>query len=183
MSEYYYTALFNYFLLLSLSKTFIFLAYSLYKPFLYAIFNEGHLYLKSVRKIRIRMFLGIPDPDPDPSINKQKTKKNLNFYYFVISFLTFVFEDWCIVYVPSKSNKQKNFEKTYFLLASCQPMTKKQVRIRSVVWIRESGSQSVPKCHGSRAPALKYETLPHFYAEWTLSEQRIQPSHALNPTL
>jgi hypothetical protein len=96
MFEYYYTALFNYFLLLSLSKAFIFLAYSLYEPSLYAIFYECRLYLKSVLRIRIRrirMFLGIPDPDPDPSINKQKTKKNLNFYYYVISFLTFVSED------------------------------------------------------------------------------------------
>ncbi len=29
------------------------------------------------------------------------------------------------VYVHSKSNKRKNLKKTYFLLASCQPLTKK----------------------------------------------------------
>jgi hypothetical protein len=32
------------------------------------------------------------DPDLDPNINKQKSKKNLDFYYFVNSFLLFIFE-------------------------------------------------------------------------------------------
>jgi hypothetical protein len=54
--------------------------------------------------------------DPDPFINKQN-KKNLDFYYFVTSvdFLS----SMNAVNVPSKSNKQKNSEQTYFLLASC----------------------------------------------------------------
>jgi hypothetical protein len=32
----------------------------------------------AVFRIRIRMFLGLPDMDPDLSINKQKIKKNIN---------------------------------------------------------------------------------------------------------
>ncbi len=39
--------------------------------------------------------------------------------------------------VPSKSNKQENFEKTYFLLASCLPLVKK------------AGSGSVGQWYGS----------------------------------
>ncbi len=41
--------------------------------------------------------------------------------------------------MPSKSNKQKNFGKTYFLLASCQPLTNKA----------GSGAGSVSKWYGS----------------------------------
>ncbi len=36
----------------------------------------------------------------------------------------------CIVYVPSKINKQKNWEKYYFLLASWSVVTDKKNRIR-----------------------------------------------------
>ncbi len=53
----------------------------------------------AVLLIRIRMFLGLLDPnplvratDPDPSIIKHKSKQNLDSYYFVTSFLLFIFE-------------------------------------------------------------------------------------------
>jgi hypothetical protein len=50
------------------------------------------------------------------------------------------------VSVPSKSNKQKNFKKTPFLLSSCQLLTKKQDPDPTV-----SGTDrgSRPKCPGS----------------------------------
>ncbi len=50
------------------------------------------------------MFLDLPDSDPypslfctnpNPSINKQKNKKNLDFYYFVTSFVLFIYENLC----------------------------------------------------------------------------------------
>jgi hypothetical protein len=53
--------------------------------------------------------------------------------------------------VPSKSNKQKNFEeKKQFFVAILKATDKKsRIRIRkSVVRISGSGSGSVPKCHG-----------------------------------
>jgi hypothetical protein len=69
------------------------------------------------------MFLDLLDPDPDPSvtgldpsITKQKSKKNLDSYCFATSFGLFIFEN--DVYLPSKSNKQKNFLKICILLAS-----------------------------------------------------------------
>jgi hypothetical protein len=48
----------------------------------------------AVLRIRIHMFMGLPDPDPlvrgtdldpDPSIIKQKSKKHLDSYCFVSS--------------------------------------------------------------------------------------------------
>ncbi len=50
------------------------------------------------------MFLGLPDPDPlvrgmdpdpDPALDPDPSiiKKNLDFYYFVTSFLLFIFEN------------------------------------------------------------------------------------------
>jgi hypothetical protein len=75
--------------------------------------------------------LDLPDPDAsllctdsDPSINKQKKVKKPRYCFFVTSFdfLSLKID----VNVTSKSNKQKNFEeKTYFLLAACQPLTYK----------------------------------------------------------
>ncbi len=74
-----------------------------------------------IRICRLRMFLGLLDPvviciDPDPylgpSINKKKVRKKFDFYLF--DFLSLKTD----VYVPSKSNK------TFFLLASCQPLKK-----------------------------------------------------------
>ncbi len=53
------------------------------------------------------------------------------------------------VNVPSKSNEQKNFEKTYFFVCNLKATDEKsRIRLRySVVQIHGSGS--VPKCHGS----------------------------------
>ncbi len=69
-----------------------------------------------VLRIRIHMFLGLPDPDPlvrgmdpdpDPSIMQKKiSKKNLDSYYFVTLFDILSLKN--DVNVPSKSNKQKN---------------------------------------------------------------------------
>jgi hypothetical protein len=70
------------------------------------------------------MFLGILDPDPDqlvrgldpdPVLSTSKnSKKNLDSYCFLTSFLSLKND----VNVPSKSNKQKTFQKISFLLAS-----------------------------------------------------------------
>ncbi len=48
-----------------------------------------------------------------------KARKTLTstIFYFFLDFLSLKTD----VNVPSKSNKQENFEKAYFLLASCQP--------------------------------------------------------------
>jgi hypothetical protein len=87
---------------------------------------NNYQWMKAVFRIRLRihMFLGLPDPDPlvrsmdpDPSIIKQKSKKNLEFYCFVTSFGHFIFEKLCKCTVPSKSNKQKNFFLNRFWLA------------------------------------------------------------------
>jgi hypothetical protein len=59
--------------------------------------KESLALYKSVLRIRIHMFLGLPDPDPlvrgmdpdpDPSIIMQNSKKNLDTYYLGL-FLTF----------------------------------------------------------------------------------------------
>ncbi len=58
-----------------------------------------------VLRIRIRMFLGLPDPHPDPlvtskdpasgtSISSNISMKILDFYSFV-TWLFFIFEKWC----------------------------------------------------------------------------------------
>ncbi len=65
------------------------------------------------------------DSDPDASINKPKIKKVpvIKLWYFVTSFWLFIYENLCKC--TFKSNKQKNLDKTTYLLsASCQPMTK-----------------------------------------------------------
>jgi hypothetical protein len=59
--------------------------------------------LKPVLRIRIHMFLGLPDPDPlvrgtDPGIllsSSKISKKNLDSYCFVTSLCLFVFEKGC----------------------------------------------------------------------------------------
>ncbi len=64
------------------------------------------------------------DPDTDPSIDKQKKlKKNL-----VSTNLRLLFDFLSMktdINVPSRSNKQINFEEPYFLLAPYQPLAKK----------------------------------------------------------
>jgi hypothetical protein len=59
---------------------------------------------ESVLRIRIHMFLGLPDPDPlvrgmdpdpDPSIIMQKYYEKPWFLLFCDSFLLFIFEQWC----------------------------------------------------------------------------------------
>jgi hypothetical protein len=61
--------------------------------------RDGYSQL-SVFRIRIYMFLGLPDPDPlvrgmdpapDPSIIKKKSEKNLDSYCFETSFGRFIF--------------------------------------------------------------------------------------------
>jgi hypothetical protein len=67
-----------------------------------------------VLRIRIHMFLGLPDPDPLVRAwirilillsSCKNSKKNLDFFYFVtlFGFLSLKYD----VNVPSKSNKQK----------------------------------------------------------------------------
>ena len=67
---------------------------------------------EAVLRIRINMFLGLPDPlvsgmDPVPSIIVQKSKKNLGAYYFVtlLDFLSLKKD----VNFASKSDKQKKW--------------------------------------------------------------------------
>ncbi len=75
-------------------------------------------------RIRIRMFLGLPDPDQlvrrrdqivsTGIVRDQKhknSKENLDSYYFVTSLWIILFKN--DVNVASKSNKQKNLEKNY----------------------------------------------------------------------
>jgi hypothetical protein len=50
-----------------------------------------------------------PVPDLDPSIIMQNCKKNLDFYYFVTLFVFLSLKK--DVNVPSKSNKQKKYNK------------------------------------------------------------------------
>jgi hypothetical protein len=74
------------------------------------------------------MFLGPPDWDPDHSINK---------LFLLYSMKT-------DVNVPLNSKKHKSFEKnTYFLLVSCQALTKKTGSGSISQWY---GSVPVPKC-------------------------------------
>jgi hypothetical protein len=61
------------------------------------------LYFFAVLRIRIHMFLGLPDPDP--SIIMQNSKKTLDSYYFVTLFDFLSLKN--DVNVPSKSDKQK----------------------------------------------------------------------------
>ncbi len=88
--------------------------------------------------------------DPDLSKIRIKVRKNFDFYHFVtfLDFLSMKID----VNIPSKGNKQKPLEKTtYFLLASCHPLTKKALirsRIRKSM-VRIFGSGSIPKRHGS----------------------------------
>jgi hypothetical protein len=98
---------------------------------------------------RIHMFLGCPDPslfctDPDPSASKKGKKTLISTISWRLPFdFLFLKTD---VNVPSKRIRKKNLEKTYFLLASCPPLTKERIR-KSVEGIR--GSWSVTKCHVS----------------------------------
>jgi hypothetical protein len=100
------------------------------------------------------MFLGLPNPDPYfvririlPSTSKKSNKTLIS----TINLLIFDFLSMKTdVNVTSKRNKQKNFEKAYFLLASCLPLTKTAGSGAE----SESGSRSqwcvsVPIFHGS----------------------------------
>ncbi len=108
------------------------------------------------------MLLGLPDPDPSlfvririlPSTSKT-VSKNLDFFTVLWRLFDFLALKTKIN-VPSKRNKQNNSEFFFFLLVSCQPLTRimKGSAVRSrirklVVRIRGSGSESIPKCHGS----------------------------------
>jgi hypothetical protein len=69
------------------------------------------------------MFLGLPEPYPlvrgmypDPSIIIKNGQKNLDSYYFVTLFDFLSLKN--DVNIPSKSNRQTNFKKISFLLAS-----------------------------------------------------------------
>jgi hypothetical protein len=80
----------------------------------------------------------------------EKSLKNLDFYYFFklpFDFLSVKTD----VNVPSKSNRQKIFEKTLILLPSCQPLMKKagSRESGSVSQCYEHRSGSVPTCYGS----------------------------------
>jgi hypothetical protein len=87
---------------------------------------------KPVLRIRIRMFLGLPDPHPVPSSSKN-SKKNLDFYCSLTSLWLFTFEEWCTVYVP--------------VFRICMFGPPGFVIVRAEVQIRVSGS--IPNCHGS----------------------------------
>ncbi len=86
-----------------------------------------------------------------PSTSK-KSKKNLDFYYFCDFFLIFFLWNWC------KCTFKKYLKKTLFLLASCQPLTKKQdpeVRNsgrRTRYRVTESYTQWRSKQHAFRGP-------------------------------
>ncbi len=83
--------------------------------------ESGDFDTENASRIRIHMFLGLPDPDPlvrgmdpDPDLrilirillsSCKNSKKNLDFFYFVTLFDFFLFEKWykCTL----KTNKQK----------------------------------------------------------------------------
>ncbi len=95
--------------------------------------------------IRIRKFMGLSDPDPSLSgkirilpLSSKKVRKNL---ISTILCLFWDFLSWKTdANVPSESNKQKNVEKTYFLLASWKSLTKR------------AGSESGSQWYGSADP-------------------------------
>ncbi len=72
------------------------------------------------------------------SSTSKKCKKNLLFLLFYISFRLFIYENWCKC---TKKEISKIWKKTYFLLTSCQPLTKKAGS--------GSGSGSVIQRYGS----------------------------------
>ncbi len=96
------------------------------------------------------MFLGLLDPDPSlfvririlTSTSKKERKRNT-----LISTILCILSDFSSlktdVNVPSISNKQKKLLKILFVLASCQPLTKKQDLDGSVIQCH---------CHGSADP-------------------------------
>jgi len=104
------------------------------------------------------------DLDPDPSISKHKSKKNIDFYYFLLLFY-FLSSKRCNV--PSKNNKQKNFEKKLFFcwhLVSHWQKGSIRSRIRIRIRIRKSGVQirgsgSVPKIAHWSGSVPKYHTV------------------------
>jgi hypothetical protein len=95
---------------------------------IYACLRQNRITIsKSVMwmRIRIRMFVGLPDPDPslfctdpDPSINKQKKVRTT--LISTILWLLFHFFDFLSikidVNVPSKSNKQKILKQNVFFV-------------------------------------------------------------------
>ncbi len=84
------------------------------------------------------VYFGPPRSGSALFVFAKKTLISITFLKLLFDFVIFV--DWCKCTGTFKSNKQKNFEeKTHFLLASCQSLTKK------------AGSEpgSLPKCHGT----------------------------------
>ncbi len=137
--------------------------------------------------IQIRMSLGLPDPSiicmdpdedldpyPDPSINKQKERKN-----WISTILWLLFDLFSVKTdenVPSKRNK----EKTYFLLAPSQPLTKRTGSGSIIQWYGSAVlNPYVPKYHGSTT--LLKNTVHRWYLEdrtrFHSFHERIQTRH------
>jgi len=111
-------------------------------------------------RIRIRHYLygsGSGSTDPDPSINRQNKQEKPGFLQFCDLFF-----DFLSLYTDERNKKTKNFFlkiRTYFLLAPCQPLTKKP------------GSGSVSQWYGSADPYknvtdpqhwIRHDVLPWF---------------------
>ncbi len=108
------------------------------------VWNRVKKSLTVFRIHRIHIFLGlrirIHKSEVWIRIRYHQAKKNLDSYCFVTYFWLLSLKN--IVNVPSKSNKQKNFFKISFLLASWRSMTK----------IAGSRSGSISQRHGSTDP-------------------------------
>ncbi len=94
----------------------------------------------SIQIRRIHVFG--PPRSASGSISQQAiSKKNIDSFCFVTSSWLFIFEKLCKCTVPSKSNKQKNFEKNNFLLTW-----------RSLTKIAGSGPASISQRYGFSDP-------------------------------
>jgi hypothetical protein len=116
------------------------------------------------------MYLDLPDPDPllrgtnlDPAPDPSKfyhqaknSKKNRDSYYFVTSFLLYIFEKLCKC--SFKKVKRKQIEEKKLLVAILK-VTDENSRIRSRIWIRLSEVRIRIKMSRIRNTAKKQKNL------------------------
>jgi hypothetical protein len=122
-------------------------------------------------RIRIRMFLGLPDPsvfcpDPDPFFNQPKSKKNLDLIFcdLLLTFYLGKVKNWCKCTFENNTGTQK----------TCQPLMKK------------AGSGPKCQCNGSADPDPKVTGMDpririHIKMSWihnTAVDTRHTPGHS-----
>jgi hypothetical protein len=108
------------------------------------------------------------DLDPDPSITSKKSKKTLDFYYFVKSF------DYLSLKIGGNVHRKKCYAKktlkiTYFLMASCQPLTEKTGTGFVSQWFGTADPD--PKCPGSTTLVRGYHKICDHGGSYVLSVQ------------